>query len=129
MPVKSQNAAHPVVGACGITRCRTHLDELSTTCCATFCACTGPVGTVRGAVYAECGGQTWPKNLIQTNIQPYRENNSRNPTLLHEQYAIRYEEAFFSLENQEKKARRCALRSPHYNCWDWAARASHSVPR
>ena len=31
MLVKSQNAAHPVVGACEITRCRTYLDDLSTT--------------------------------------------------------------------------------------------------
>ena len=29
MPVKSQNDAHPVVGACEIARCRTDLDELS----------------------------------------------------------------------------------------------------
>ena len=29
-------------------------------------------------------------------------------------YAIRYEEAFFPVENQEKKAQRCALRAPHY---------------
>ena len=27
MPVKSQKAARPVVGACQITRCRTYLDE------------------------------------------------------------------------------------------------------
>ena len=31
MPVKSQNAARPVVGACEITRRRTFLDKVSTT--------------------------------------------------------------------------------------------------
>ena len=60
---KYQNAAHPVVGACGITRCRTYLDELSATYSektrarriVCIFACTGPVGTGLGAVYAECG--------------------------------------------------------------------------
>ena len=63
MPVESQNAAHPVVGACEITRCRTYLDELSTVKPAreelsVICAYAGPIGTDLGAVYAKCGGQT-----------------------------------------------------------------------
>ena len=63
--------------ACEITRCRSCLDELSTTysetstkrVAAVICACTGPIGTGLGVVYVECGGQTWPKRMLTyTNI-------------------------------------------------------------
>ena len=74
MPVKSHVAAyiHSFLGACENTRCRTCLDEFSTAYsetssrrvgCHLVYACTGPVGTDLGAVYVECGAQTWPKKM------------------------------------------------------------------
>ena len=53
--------------ACEITLCRASTNSQRLTAkpareeLPKFCACTGPVGTVLGAVYVECGGQTWPK--------------------------------------------------------------------
>ena len=66
-------------------------------------ACTGPVGTRLGAVYVECGGQTWPKKMlahttIHTNTRTQRK--VLQGTL--PSYAIRYEKAF-SLGNPKKK--------------------------
>ena len=48
-----------------------------------ICACTGPVETGLGALYVECGGQTWPKKrlTLHEHTLTNRESRSRHPTL------------------------------------------------
>ena len=88
MPVKSHVAALVSTSSQRLTA-KPAREELSV-----ICACTSPVGTGHVAVYVECGGQTWPKNMLtHTNVHTHRESNSRHPTL--PSNAIRYEEAFF----------------------------------
>ena len=61
VPVKS-HAAAPISTNSQRLTAKPAREELSV-----ICACAqGPIGTGLGAVYAECGGQMWPKNLIQT---------------------------------------------------------------
>ena len=65
-----------------------------------MCASTEPAGTGIGAVCVERVGQAWPKRMLNHTHIP---KNSKLGTL--PSYTIRYEEAFFFLQNQEKKAR------------------------
>ena len=73
-----------------------------------MCACVEPVGTAIGAVCVEYGRPKWSITML---------NHTHNHTHKHPWYRImlcflflaayarttRYEEAFFSLENQGKK--------------------------
>ena len=86
VPVKS-NVAAPISTNSRRLTAKPAREELSV-----ICACTGPVGTALGAVYAECGGQTWPKNLIQTFTHTHTEKVIRG-TL--PSYATRDEDFFF----------------------------------
>ena len=79
-----------------------------------MCACTEPVRTGIGAVCVEHGRPKWPITMLNyTHKHPWYR--IMFGFLFWAPYArtTRYEEAFFSLENQGKKAR--FARAPHYN--------------
>ena len=67
-----------------------------------MCACTEPVRTGIGAVCVEYGGPKWPITMLNHTHTWYRIMFC---FLFLAPYArtTRYEEAFFSLENQGKK--------------------------
>ena len=81
-----------------------------------MCACTESVRTGIGAVCVEYGRPKWPITMLNHThpwyrimfcflfLAPYAINS-----------ATRYEEAFFSLENQGKKVR--FARAPHDYYW------------
>ena len=75
-----------------------------------MCLCTEPVRTGIGAVCVEYGRPKWPITMLNhthnhTNTQTSLVQNNVLVFLFLAPYArtTRYEEAFFSLENQEKK--------------------------
>ena len=75
-----------------------------------MCACTEPVRTGIGAVCVEYGRPKWPITMLnqshtQSQTQTSLVQNNACFFLFLAPYArtTRYEEAFFSLENQGKK--------------------------
>ena len=75
---------------------------------ASMCACTEPVRTGVGVVCVEYGRLEWPITMLNYTHGEKKKHLHYTPLM------TRYEEAFFSLENQEKKGSRFALRAPHY---------------
>ena len=71
IPVKSHVSALASTNSQRITA-KTAGEEL-----AIICACTGPVETGLGAVYVECGEQSWPKKMLT-----HGKTISRRPTLV-----------------------------------------------
>ena len=72
-----------------------------------MCACTKPVRTGIGAVCVEYGRPKWPITMLNPTQTPTQTSLVQNNVwfLFLAPYArtTRYEEAFFSLENQGKK--------------------------
>ena len=63
-----------------------------------FSECTEPVGTGLGAVYVECGGQSWPKKCCLT--QTYTQRKSFKAPYLRMRSDLG---GFFFLEKPRKK--------------------------
>ena len=78
-----------------------------------MCACTEPVRSGIGSVRVEYGRPKWPITMLNHTNIPGTEKCFYFLFLAPYARTTRYEEAFFSLENQGKKAR-FAL-APHYN--------------
>ena len=72
-----------------------------------MCASTEPVRTGIGAVCVECGRPKWPITMLNYT-QRKQKKTPYTPRM------TRYEEAFFSLENQENKASRTSLLVERY---------------
>ena len=78
-----------------------------------MCAFTEPVRTGIGAVCVEYGRPKWPITMLNhTHKHPWHRIMCGFLFLAPYARTTRYEEAFFSLENQEKMAR--FARAPHY---------------
>ena len=79
-----------------------------------MCACTEPVRTGIGAVCVEYGRPKWPITMLNHTHNHHTNTQSHTQTYLVQKNVLffvfgysrttRYEEAFFSLENQGKKS-------------------------